>query len=245
MSIHQSKGLEFPVVAVADLAKPFNTQDLRGDIIFDETFGLCPRIKPPHTGRRYPSLPHWLAQQHQRREQWGEELRLLYVALTRARDTLILTGTVSEKKWESLWTEPAAVTPQAIVAAKSYADWLGLWFAQNAGGAEAGGHRRGPAAFALAPWRMRRNWRTNRRTNRRKRNCRRWTTKPGGNFGKALAWKYPFAAATRRAAKSSVTALRRQAADELEGEAEPVFRPQLSAKRLATARPPTETEIRD
>ena len=95
MSIHQSKGLEFPIVAVADLAKPFNTQDLRGEIIFDETFGLCPRIKPPHTGRRYPSLPYWLAQQHQRREQWGEELRLLYVALTRARDTLVLTAAVT------------------------------------------------------------------------------------------------------------------------------------------------------
>ena len=100
MSIHQSKGLEFPIVAVADLAKPFNTQDLRGEIIFDEAFGLCPRVKPPHTGRRYPSLPHWLAQQHQRREQWGEELRLLYVAMTRARDTLILTAAVTEKKWE-------------------------------------------------------------------------------------------------------------------------------------------------
>ena len=144
MSIHQSKGLEFPVVAVADLAKPFNTQDLRGEIIFDETFGLCPRIKPPHTGRRYPSLPHWLAQQHQCREQWGEELRLLYVALTRARDTLILTATVTEKKWETLWTKPGAVTTQAIVAAKSYADWLGLWFAQSAGGS--------PAAATEGEW---------------------------------------------------------------------------------------------
>ena len=68
MSIHQSKGLEFPVVAVADLAKPFNVQDLRGEIILDEEFGLCPRVKPPQTGARYPSLPHWLAQRHQRRE---------------------------------------------------------------------------------------------------------------------------------------------------------------------------------
>ena len=148
MSIHQSKGLEFPIVAVADLAKPFNTQDLRGEIIFDEAFGLCPRVKPPRTGRRYPSLPHWLAQQHQRREQWGEELRLLYVATTRAQDTLILTGAITEKKWETLWTQPAAITTQAIVAAKSYADWLGLWFAQHSSGA-----RRDPgrtAAFALA-----------------------------------------------------------------------------------------------
>lgn len=90
MSIHQSKGLEFLVVAVADLAKHFNEQDLR-----------------------------------------GEALRLLYVALTRARDTLILAANVSENKWETLWTKPGEVTSQKIVAAKSFADWIGLWFANQ------------------------------------------------------------------------------------------------------------------
>ena len=87
MSIHQSKGLEFPVVALPDLSKSFNEQDLNGEIIFDEVFGLCPQVKPPQTGRRYPSLPYWLARRRQKRELRGEELRLLYVALTRARDT--------------------------------------------------------------------------------------------------------------------------------------------------------------
>src|SRR5260221_10102850 len=111
MSIHQSKGLEFPVVAVADLAKNFNTQDLRGEIIFDEGLGLCPKVKPPSSGRRYPSLPHWLAQQHQRREQAGEELRLLYVARTRARGHLILSGGGTEDQWEKLSDGAGAVTP--------------------------------------------------------------------------------------------------------------------------------------
>ena len=137
MSIHQSKGLEFPVVAVADLAKPFNAQDLRAEIILDEQFGLCPRVKPPHTGRRYPSLPHWLAQRRQRRELWGEEMRLLYVAMTRARDTLILSGSVTEKKWQTLWTKPDVVTRREILTAKCCADWLGLWFAQQTNGAKA------------------------------------------------------------------------------------------------------------
>ena len=73
MSIHQSKGLEFPVVVLADLAKKFNEQDLHGEIIFDAQFGLCPKVKPPHTGRRYPSLPHWLAQRRQRRDEHLEE----------------------------------------------------------------------------------------------------------------------------------------------------------------------------
>ncbi len=99
MSIHQSKGLEFPVVAVADLAKQFNEQDLRDEIIFDEEFGLCPKVKPPSNGRHYPSLTHWLAQRRQRRELRGEDLRLLYVAMTRARDTLILSAAITEKNW--------------------------------------------------------------------------------------------------------------------------------------------------
>jgi ATP-dependent helicase/nuclease subunit A len=251
MSIHQSKGLEFPIVAVADLAKPFNTQDLRGEIIFDEAFGLCPRIKPPHTGRRYPSLPHWLAQQPQRREQWGEELRLLYVATTRAQDTLILTGAITQKKWETLWTLPEAITTQAIVAAKSYADWLGLWFAQHSSGADA---TRGDLPHL--------RWRIADDAELAEGSSTRWGETPGeppvaaefdstdGSRGRSphqvdsldtataerlrvmLSWEYPFAAATQRPAKSSVTALRRQAA-ELDDEAEQVFRPQFAERRLA------------
>ena len=61
MSIHQSKGLEFPVVAVADLGKPFNFSDLHAEIILDEVYGLCPLIKPPHIGGRYPAFHIGLA----------------------------------------------------------------------------------------------------------------------------------------------------------------------------------------
>ena len=97
----------------------------------DEKFGLCPRVQPPQTGGRYPSLPHWLAQRRQRRELRGEELRLLYVAMTRARDTLILSGAVTEKKWREKWTQPQPVTTQSIAGARSFADWVGLWFANQ------------------------------------------------------------------------------------------------------------------
>ena len=228
MSIHQSKGLEFPIVAVADLAKSFNTQDLRGEIIFDEEFGLCPKVKPPSSGRRYPSLPHWLAQKHQRREQAGEELRLLYVAMTRARDNLILTGNVTQKKWETLWAEAGAVTPQKILAAKSYADWLGLWFAnQVQSGAE--------GELQHLRWRIF--------------DDEELIQKPGIKNSESemelpsldeaakqklravLSWNYEFQSATERVAKSSVTALRRQATEELDDEAEKVFDFQFSEKR--------------
>jgi ATP-dependent helicase/nuclease subunit A len=257
MSIHQSKGLEFPIVAVADLAKLFNTQDLRGEIIFDEAFGLCPCVKPPHTGRRYPSLPHWLAQQHQRREQWGEELRLLYVATTRAQDTLILTGTVTEKKWETLWTLPAAITTQAIVAAKSYADWLGLWFAQNQ--AQPVHSPQSTVQSALAGELPHLRWRIADDAELRddsigssrgdeaqiQDSSETLDTATAERLRVMLSWEYPFAAATQRPAKSSVTALRRQA-EELDDEAEPIFRLPFSAKRPArTPAKNPKSEIRN
>jgi ATP-dependent helicase/nuclease subunit A len=253
MSIHQSKGLEFPVVALADLAKPFNRQDLRGEIIFDEAFGLCPKVKPPQTGRRYASLPHWLAQRHQLREQAGEELRLLYVALTRARDTLILTGSITEKKWTELWTDSAEIPPQKITSAKSYADWLGLWFARQPG---ANSEMQGE--LANVRWRIADDAELKSIGSSRddkalidlqldpphvgchedKRTLDAATLE---KLRAVLTWKYPFNAATERAAKSSVTALRREAADEPDDEADQIFparrsiRTKLSAADTGTA----------
>jgi len=235
MSIHQSKGLEFSVVVVADLSKSFNTQDLRGEIIFDEEFGLCPKVKPPTSGRRYPSLPHWLAQKHQRREQAGEELRLLYVAMTRARDNLILTGGVTEKKWKMLWQKPAAITPQKILSARSYADWLGLWFSQQ-----------GDASSALQGELPNLRWRiaddAELAAEKAERGKRKEETElpelddqTKRRLQKAVAWDYGFMAATERAAKSSVTALRRQAADELDDEAEQVFPARRSSRTKLSA----------
>ena len=224
MSIHQSKGLEFPVVAVADLAKPFNTRDAHGEIIFDEKLGLCAKVKPPHTNRRYPSLPHWLAQRHQRREQAGEEQRLLYVAMTRARETLILTGSITKNKWETLWADAGMVTTPRILSAKSYADWIGLWFAQQPG---ASPQKQGELTHLR--WRIVDDTELAGAEKSEIRNPKSEVELPelddeiSQKLQERLAWQYGFAAATTRAAKSSVTALRRQAAEELDDEAEPVF----------------------
>ena len=240
MSIHQSKGLEFPVVAVADLAKPFNTQDLRAEIILDEEFGLCPRVKPPHTGRRYPSLPNWLAQRRGRRELWGEELRLFYVAVTRARDTLILSGAVTESKWQTLWTKPAAITTQAVVAAKCCADWLGLWFAQHTKSADVNATE---GNLPHLRWRISsddepaiRQGDTPVEPEAPSRLPRAPDTETKQKLRDALTWKYGFSAATKQVAKSSVTALRRQAMDELDGEAGQMFAPRRFARAAKRTR---------
>ena len=245
MSIHQSKGLEFPVVVVADLAKAFNEQDLRSEIILDGQFGLCPRVQPPQNGGRYPSLPHWLAQRRQRRELRGEELRLLYVAVTRARDMLILSGAVTEKKWREKWTQPQPVTTQSIAGARSFADWVGLWFSIQSSVFKV--HDATEGALPDLRWRLvvdaelanaekaDGGWRM----------AETELPAPDGKtkskLRKMLEWQYEFDAATRRKAKSSVTELRR-AAEELDDEAEPVFSLPFSGKWLArTLAPPGRT----
>ena len=243
MSIHQSKGQEFGVVVLADMAKTFNEQDLRGDIIFDDELGLCPKVKPPSSGRRYPSLPHWLAQRRQKRELRGEELRLLYVALTRARDNLILTASITQKNWDEVWSQAGPATTQKIAEAGSFADWLALWFAQQAGNAGAAsgenallrwrlvedgelipvtGQTRGEPEFASGPEGARgRSWQP----------LVSLDAAAAEKLRGKLSWNYPFAAATERKAKSSVTALRREA-EEKDDEAEPVFAPRsLTARK--------------
>jgi ATP-dependent helicase/nuclease subunit A len=129
MSIHQSKGLEFPVVVAADLGKRFHWGDLRANIILDEEYGLCPRVRPPEASQTWPSLPYWLARRRQKREMLGEEMRLLYVALTRAEHRLILAGTASRKSIEEKWPKRAheGAGPAEILASASYLDWLGSW----------------------------------------------------------------------------------------------------------------------
>jgi ATP-dependent helicase/nuclease subunit A len=135
MSIHQSKGLEFPIVVLADLGKRFNLDDTRGRVILDEELGLCPQVKPPGHSQFYPSLPHWLAQRRQKRETLGEELRLLYVALTRAADRLILCGTARHKTIAEKWPQAAerGLGAPEILAGRSFLDWLGAWLSLTLG----------------------------------------------------------------------------------------------------------------
>ena len=223
MSIHQSKGLEFPVVVVGQLDKTFNDHDLHDDIILDDQFGLCPRVKPPTTGRRYPSLPHWLARKHQKRESRGEELRLLYVAMTRARDTLLLSASLTQNKWNNFWSEPSPATPELISQARSFADWIGFWFAH---------HKTTDESAAMAgrvgelSWRLVDEAAWERQVSSpalesldgaAEKSARDFDLNDPAAAKKiqaVLGWRYPKAAATARPAKASVTELRRAAETE-------------------------------
>lgn len=235
LSIHQSKGLEFPVVAVADLGKSFNFADLQADILLDAGFGLCPKISPPKMNARYPSLPYWLARQRQKKELLGEELRLLYVAMTRARDRLILTGTVSARQLESRWNGDGEAGTTSFLQARSYADWLGIWFAKNCA-ASAEGRNRGETE--LCRWSVHDDTslieRAEDKAKEHDNKIVHLSKAEVERLRGRLSFGYPFGVATNEPAKTSVSALRRRATELLEQEESvEIFR--RPARRAITA----------
>lgn len=100
MTIHKSKGLEFPVVFVAGMGKQFNFQDMNASLLIHPELGLGADAILPEKRVTAPSLNKQIIKRQLLKESLGEELRVLYVALTRAKEKLIMTGTVS--KFEKL-----------------------------------------------------------------------------------------------------------------------------------------------
>jgi ATP-dependent helicase/nuclease subunit A len=245
LSVHRSKGLEFPVVALAGLGTNFNEQDRGAAVLLDEQLGLCPKITPPGADQSYPSLPHRLANQNERRELRGEELRLLYVALTRARDTLLLVGSANELAEKIQWeaSPGSSLETKQILAARSQLQWLRLWLPLVPEEGQWQTESRG--ANDLLTWEI--ITANDPRLNDHSLSATETITPEQGRampneaeftaLKKRLAWRYPHELATREVAKTSVTALRRRAADEADDEARPLFRFGSSAVGSASNKP--------
>ena len=82
MSMHKSKGLEFPIVFLADLGKGFNLQDLRQDVLIHKDLGIGLNVIDPEKRYRYDSFSHQVIKARLRRDLLAEEMRILYVAMT-------------------------------------------------------------------------------------------------------------------------------------------------------------------
>ena len=129
MSIHKSKGLEFPVVFLCDLGKKFNFQDLRAELLMHRHYGIAPLVVCPEEKVRYPSLPYLALRLVGEAETRAEEMRILYVALTRAREKLFLIGSQNKlaaalAEWQE--TDFLAKVPTYYVSkATNYLEWLG------------------------------------------------------------------------------------------------------------------------
>jgi len=97
LSIHQAKGLEFPVVILAGLGQNFNLSDFRRNILFDRELGFGSKVIHEKNPFRYPTAAFKVVEHKALRYQLEEEMRKLYVGMTRARERLVIVGSTSEK----------------------------------------------------------------------------------------------------------------------------------------------------
>ncbi|MGA9225359.1 MAG: helicase-exonuclease AddAB subunit AddA [Mesobacillus sp.] len=131
MTIHSSKGLEFPVVFAAGLARNFNTMDLKKFYMLDKEFGFAAKYINPEKRISYPSLPQLAFRRKHKMEMLAEEMRVLYVALTRAKEKLYLIGSVKDaektiSKWQDEASHPEWLLSEYLRASASgYIDWIG------------------------------------------------------------------------------------------------------------------------
>nr|MBP8303662.1 UvrD-helicase domain-containing protein [Phycisphaerae bacterium] len=128
-SVHKSKGLEFPVVILAELDAQFNTRGLSDDVLADPQFLLGLQVVDLDRGVKIPSLEHQVIAAGRRKRDLAEEMRILYVALTRARERLILTGALSRKACtealaQGRLTADADMAPTVVGRLRTPLEWI-------------------------------------------------------------------------------------------------------------------------
>lgn len=136
MTIHKSKGLEFPVVILAGVGKQFNFRDLNGKILLDQDLGMGPQYIDSDRYIEFKTLAKKALAIKAKNEAISEEMRILYVALTRAKEKLIIVGRqkdvnkkMSEKqKLLEIYStiDDDKINPYLLQKYKTYLDWLEL-----------------------------------------------------------------------------------------------------------------------
>ncbi len=230
MSIHKSKGLEFPVVFVADMGKAFNRRDTQDQILFHNRLGIGLKQYDPEWRMSYPTLIWSGIAAQLRWEGTAEEERILYVAMTRARDQLILTGHSShiDRDWQR-WM--SRLNP---AQAKSYFDWVMPAALAPFGGKADADYARPGAAWQDAIWQVRiaravpagtveeGAYDGEPRLEALRRGDLTGTPVPSW-LDEQLSWQYAYPQAVRTAAKFSVSEVKRRYqelhSDELQDEA--------------------------
>lgn len=144
MTIHKSKGLEFSVVFLSGVQKKFNTMDFNSPLLVDKNGGIGLKGYYPDIRVSYPSMPWLYCKSIKSDAMKAEEQRILYVALTRARDKLFLTGYINKeiKKEKGVGahikhaalTQTQALGADLIKAGNSYLHWLLIAFARHLDG---------------------------------------------------------------------------------------------------------------
>ena len=147
MTIHKSKGLEFPVVFLSGVQKGFNMMDLRSELLIDKNAGLGLKGYFPDIRVSFPTIPWFYVKDVKEAALKAEEQRILYVALTRARDKLIMTGhfkgfknakgklsTLGELIKNVASVEGQQLPTDIITQANTYLEWLIMGFTRHLDG---------------------------------------------------------------------------------------------------------------
>lgn len=131
MSIHKSKGLEFKYCILADTNKMFNTQELHQNLILHPTLGIGIRGRDLSTGNTYPTLIHRAVKIASENRLTAETMRVFYVALTRAKEKLIIVGTTDKKLSGAVdraiiasTGDETPISPFAVRHANSFLNWI-------------------------------------------------------------------------------------------------------------------------
>ena len=132
MSIHHSKGLQFKVVFLSQLHKTFNKMDSKAKMLMDAELGLAADYLDLETRIKYPSLHKIAIKEKGERESLGEELRVLYVAMTRAEEKLILTGVCkNEEDLIKKFPVQERLSLEDIRGASSYLAWICMAYSKS------------------------------------------------------------------------------------------------------------------
>lgn len=248
MTIHKSKGLEFPVVFISDIGKRFNEMDVRSAVLFHQKWGCGMNYTDIENRVVYRTLAKQALSNAIREENMAEEIRVLYVAMTRAKEKLILTGTVNEfekafLKWEGFADcKTEALSASRLRRANSYLDWVMPAILRHPTGAAAAKKMIGSENFRVQQaallqgearaWKLQLYSREKalqaiskeqKEAQTQKNYFHSWEspaemTEERENVYRILSWQYPYGKETRLPAKLSISEIKRKYQEEVLGE---------------------------
>ena len=223
MSIHKSKGLEFPIVVLADLSHRMNMQDNTEDVLLDPELLVGVNVVRPQEQAFYPSLARMAISRQKTAQTVSEELRVLYVAMTRPKDLLIMTCCASNltstvKKLSTLVSRP--LLPAVSAGSRSLGEWILMTalLRTEAGELQALTPMQTPSQVSETPWKIR-LWHSRElqpgeasvQTEPSEAPAARF---PAEELDAALSYSYPYPAAAQLPSKITATQLKGRMQDE-------------------------------